>query len=149
MIGELNESQINTLLMSQASGRLGCSLNNQPYIVPVTYAYDGQYIYGQLTEGKKLEILRKNNKVCFEVDLMLNLQTWQGVIVYGTFEELEGEELDEAREFFTSQNYPLSTINKVHPHEHGVSVKLDDSNRVKPVMYRINIKKKTGRFERQ
>ena len=149
MLGELNEIQMHNLLMSQASGRLGCSVDNQPYIVPVIYAYDGKYIYGQLTEGKKLEMLRKNNKVCFFFFFLMNMQNWQGVIVYGTFEELKGKDLKEAKDIFYSQNYPLSTGNKVHPHEHGVNVKLDDSNRVKPVMYRIKIKNKSGRFEKQ
>lgn len=59
MLGELNEIQMHNLLMSQASGRLGCSVDNQPYIVPVTYAYDGKYIYGQLTEGKNWKCSEK------------------------------------------------------------------------------------------
>ncbi len=133
--------------MSQATGRLGCSIDDQPYIIPVTYAYDGKYIYGQLTEGKKLDILRKNNKVCFEIDVALNMQNWQGVIVYGIFEELKGANLKEAKDKFYTRNYPLASHSKVHPHEHGINVQLDDSNRLKPVMYRIKIKKKTGRFE--
>jgi hypothetical protein len=37
----------------------------------------------------------------------------------------------------------------VHPYEHEVESKVDDSTRVKFVMYKIHIEKKTGRFEKQ
>ena len=70
MLGELNDTEIRNVLSSQVLGRLACSKGNQPYIVPVTYTYDDEYIYGQSNIGKKLRILRKNPNVCFEVDTM-------------------------------------------------------------------------------
>ena len=88
MLGELSKDQIESILSSQALGRLACCVNNQPYIVPVTYAYDGKYIYGQSNEGKKLEMMRQNPKVCFEVDMMVNITNWKSVIVNGHLEEL-------------------------------------------------------------
>ena len=53
MLGELNELQIDHLLLSQFVGRIGCTNNKNPYIVPVTYVYDGKYIIGQTKEGLK------------------------------------------------------------------------------------------------
>jgi hypothetical protein len=41
------------------------------------------------------------------------------------------------------------TSSTIHTHEHEVTANVDDSNRVKPVMYRIAIKEKSGRFENQ
>ncbi len=149
MTGELNEHQINNLLLSQVVGRIACCSKEQPYIVPVTYAFDGIYIYGQTNEGKKLDILRNNRNVCFEADAMINMQNWQSVIVYGSFEELKGKELEKAREIFHNRIFPLMTSSTVHKHEHATSSVVDDSTRVKYVMYRIKIKSKTGRFERQ
>jgi nitroimidazol reductase NimA-like FMN-containing flavoprotein (pyridoxamine 5'-phosphate oxidase superfamily) len=53
--------------------RLALSENDQPYIVPLNYGYS--FENGALTlyfhsakEGKKLEIIRKNNLACFEID---------------------------------------------------------------------------------
>ena len=89
MLGQLNDTQIRNILSSQAVGRLACTDGKQPYIVPVTYTYDGKYIYGQTNEGTKLKMLRKNPKVCFEVDMMTDMRNWQSVIVYGKFEELK------------------------------------------------------------
>jgi nitroimidazol reductase NimA-like FMN-containing flavoprotein (pyridoxamine 5'-phosphate oxidase superfamily) len=149
MVGELNKDQINNVLSSQVLGRLACSKDGQPYIVPVTYTYDGAFIYGQTNEGVKLDILRANPTVCFETDIMLNMRNWQSVVVYGVFEELEGTVADEARETLFNRVYPLLTSSTVHTFQHEVTTEVDDTTRVKTVMYRIKIDKVTGRFEKQ
>jgi uncharacterized protein len=149
MIGQLSEQQINNILSSQVIGRLACTDGKQPYIVPVTYAYDGEYIYGQSNEGTKLDILRKNPLVCFEIDIMTDMRNWQSVIISGKFEELKKKEAASAREILFNRVFPLMTSSTIHAHEHEVTETVDDSSRVKHVMYRIKIKKMTGRFEKQ
>jgi nitroimidazol reductase NimA-like FMN-containing flavoprotein (pyridoxamine 5'-phosphate oxidase superfamily) len=149
MLGQLTNDQIYNILSSQVVGRLACTDGKMPYIVPVTYAYDGKYIYGQTNEGTKLKILRKNPNVCFEVDMITNMSNWQSVIVYGEFEELKKDEAAKAREILFGSNFSLLTSSTVHAHEHGVTAELDDSNRVKYVMYRIKISLVSGRFEKQ
>lgn len=149
MLGELNEIQINNVLSSQVLGRLACTNKKEPYIVPLTYTYDGEFIYGQMKKGKKLKMLRKNPNVCFEVDMMTDMANWQSVLVFGKFEELKNKKSDKAREILFKRVYPLMTSSTVHPHEHAVTSEVDDSNREKPVMYRIKIKKVTGRFEKK
>jgi uncharacterized protein len=149
MIGQLDDAQINNILSSQVLGRLACTDGMQPYIVPVTYAYDGKYIYGQTNEGMKLKMLRKNPNICFEVDIMMNMANWQSVIVFGKFEELKTEDSIKARDLLFSRVFPLMTSSTVHTHEHEETGKIDDSTRVKYFMYRIKIEKMTGRFEKQ
>ena len=149
MLGELNETQINNVLSSQVLGRLACTNKKGPYIVPLTYTYDGEYIYGQTKKGKKLKMLRKNPNVCFEVDMMTDMANWQSVLVYGKFEELKNKKSGKARDILFKRVYPLMTSSTIHPHEHAVSSVVDDSNREKPIMYRIKIKKVTGRFEKK
>ncbi|MGF2412740.1 pyridoxamine 5'-phosphate oxidase family protein [Ferruginibacter sp.] len=149
MLGLLNEVQINNILTSQAIGRLACTDGEQPYIVPLTFAYDGDYIYGQTNEGLKLEMLRKNPHVCFEVDVMSDMRNWQSVIIKGEFEELKDVQEQEAREILFRHVFPLLTSSTINPYGHQVTDSIDDSNRVKNVMYRIGIKEKTGRFEKQ
>ena len=148
MIGNLNDDQINNILLSQAVGRIGCVNGNEPYIVPVTYLYDGTHIYGQTQPGMKLDIMRKNPNICFQVDLISNMGNWQSVLVTGTFHELHEEEAQIARENLYNRVYPLLTTSTIHSHEHEVVTEVEDANRVKEVMYRIEIKTKTGRFEK-
>ena len=150
MLGELNELQIDHLLLSQFVGRIGCTDGKKPYIVPVTYVFDGKYIIGQSRPGFKVNIMRKNPNVCFEVDSIMNMTNWQSAIISGKFSELNGKEADTARDYMFNHMWPLLTSATIHPHEHEVSTSaVDDANRVKPIMYRIRVDEKTGRFEKQ
>jgi len=56
------------LLGKEFYGRLGISVGDQPYIVPVNYVLDGKKIYiHSANKGRKLDAIRANPKVCFEV----------------------------------------------------------------------------------
>jgi len=121
MLGELNNGQMINILSSQALGRLACTDGKHPYIVPLTYTYDGTYIYGQTSEGTKLEILRSNPNVCFEVDRLTDMRNWQSVIVYGKFEELKSKEAEKAREILFNRVFPLMTSSTIHSFEHEVT----------------------------
>lgn len=148
MLGELSKLEIENLLLSQNLGRLACSGNNKPYIVPVTYVFDGKYIYGQTNEGTKLDILRKNPAVCFEVDAMTSMTNWQCAVVFGRFEELAGADALTARNILFGKVFSLMTSKTIHKHEHSSDDEpVDDARRVKYVMYRISIDEVTGRFE--
>jgi len=149
MLGQLNDQEIKNLLASQVLGRMACTEGKQPYIVPVTYTYDGKYIYGQTNEGMKLNILRENPSICFEVDRMSDMNNWQSVLVFGTFEELKDENAEKARELLFGRVLSLMTSSTVHTHEHDSKSVIDDDTRVKYYMYRININKMTGRFEKK
>ena len=149
MLGELDTYKMKNILASQSLGRLACCKDRQPYIIPVTYAFDGDCIYGQSNEGMKLDIMRQNPNVCFEVDQMTDMRNWQSVIVYGIFEELKGADAEAARELLFGRVYTLTTSSTVHLHEHAETSKIDDAVRVKHVMYRIKIESMTGRFEKQ
>lgn len=149
MLGQLNEIQINNILSSQVLGKMACTDGLQPYIVPVTYAYDGQYIYGQTNEGTKLEILRKNPNICFEVDIMLNMRNWQSVLVFGVFEELDAISGNLARQMLFNRIYPLTTSSTVQHEGHEEKYVPEDGTRIKNVMYRIAVTMTTGRFEKE
>ena len=145
---ELTNDQVNSILLSQAFGRLACTDGSTPYIVPITYAYDGKYIYGQTNEGTKLVMMRKNPSVCFEVDRMTDMKNWKSVIIYGQFEELDGENAEEARTKFFGRLFPLTTRNSIHAFQHETAYEPDDTMRIKKVMFRIKIEEITGRFEK-
>jgi uncharacterized protein len=85
MLGTLSVEEIDVLLKNQLVGRLGCHTAGETYIVPISYAYDGDYIYCHTYEGKKVDMMRKNNKVCFEVDDLQTMAEWKSVIIQGQF----------------------------------------------------------------
>lgn len=50
--------------------RLGMSRNDQPYVVPLCFAYSDNTLYfHSADEGLKLEIIQQNPKVCVEFDI--------------------------------------------------------------------------------
>ena len=149
MIGKLDNNQINNLLSSQSIGRLACTDGEQPYIVPISFTYDGIYIYGQTNMGKKLKIIRKNPDVCFEVDQMMDMRNWQSVVIYGEFEEIKNKDAGIGRELLFEKEFSLLTNNSIHAHEHAVTSVLDDENRFKEILFRIKIKKVSGRFQNE
>jgi nitroimidazol reductase NimA-like FMN-containing flavoprotein (pyridoxamine 5'-phosphate oxidase superfamily) len=73
MLGTLTDAQIDRLLHTESVGRIGCHAGGRPYVVPVTYVYDGSAIYGHTGDGMKVRMMRENPAVCFEVDRMESL----------------------------------------------------------------------------
>ena len=63
-------SEIEEIIHKSIVCRVGMSENNIPYIVPLCFGYQDKiiYIHGSL-EGKKINILQKNQNVCFEFDI--------------------------------------------------------------------------------
>ncbi|MFN8255829.1 MAG: pyridoxamine 5'-phosphate oxidase family protein [Bacteroidales bacterium] len=50
--------------------RVAFCKNNQPYLVPLSFGYDGKCIYLHTAkEGKKIDYIETNNRVCFEMDI--------------------------------------------------------------------------------
>ncbi len=149
MLGQLTNTQMDDLLKKQTVGRLGYHDDSKSYITPVTYVYEGNYIYGQTNEGMKLNIIRDNPYVCFEVDAITNMANWESVMLWGHFEELEDDTAKKAREFLYNNLLDLLTSTTIHLQKHGHSHEMDDKNRIKQIVYRIRIAERTGRFEKQ
>lgn len=148
MFGKLNKDQIEELLHHQFIGRIACHADGVTYIVPMSYVYDGTYIYAHALEGTKISMMRKNPQVCFEVDNTKNLADWQSVVAWGTFEELAGgEERTNAIRKLEDRTLPILSSETMHltpqwpfPSENG--------NDVPGIMFRIRLTEKTGRFEK-
>ncbi len=88
-IAAVPQSECRELLKRINIGRLACSLDNEPYVVPVLFSYeDPDRIYVFSTVGKKIKWMRKNPKVCLEVDEISNSSNWLSVVVNGTYLEL-------------------------------------------------------------
>ncbi|ARK09817.1 pyridoxamine 5'-phosphate oxidase family protein [Fibrella sp. ES10-3-2-2] len=139
MLSDLSPEVTNHLLTTQFFGRIGCAANGQVLVVPVSYFYDGQAIYGHTREGTKTQFLRQNPAVCFEVDEICSPTSWRSVVVQGMYEELEGDE----RTYIEQQLGP----GRIAPQKLAQSDTSELPPLDKSVVYRIRIIKKTGRSE--
>lgn len=60
---------IDEILLRSDICRLGLVENNEAYIVPVNYAYkDGEIFIHSAHSGRKIEILKQNQRVSFEIE---------------------------------------------------------------------------------
>ena len=107
MLGSLSAAEIEDLLRTEVVARLGCHAENRTYIVPVTYAYDGDGLLVQSADGLKVRMMHQNPLVCVEVDHIDNLANWRSVIAWGRFEELFGSDASAALARLRERLQPL------------------------------------------
>ncbi|MGD8962612.1 MAG: pyridoxamine 5'-phosphate oxidase family protein [Desulfobacterales bacterium] len=98
-----DKSEIESVIRKSQICRLGLSENGLPYIVPLCFGYQDDSLYfHSATEGRKIDILRRNNQVCFEFDGDTRITTgktacawgmqYRSVIGYGTASFIEDPE---------------------------------------------------------
>jgi uncharacterized protein len=88
VVQELSAEECRAFLTRARIGRLGCSFNDQPYVIPIGIAYEGDFIYVFATVGQKIIWMRENPKVCILVDEIKSESHWESVIVNGLYQEL-------------------------------------------------------------
>jgi len=96
-------SELAAIIRKSQVCRLALALDNEPYLVPVNFGYDGQAIYlHTAVAGRKIDFFEGNPRVCFgfETDhqLLDDPQTacrwtmhYASVIGYGTISEVIGD----------------------------------------------------------
>ncbi|MEP7318352.1 MAG: pyridoxamine 5'-phosphate oxidase family protein [Panacibacter sp.] len=151
MIGKLTSGQIEEILSENIVGRIACSDGKRSYVVPVNYVYDGKFIIAHSTPGMKIEMMRKNPQVCFEVDETKSFTNWKSVIVWGEYQELTNErDRYNAMKLFVDKmmHIKISETARLYETFKPGNIKQQRmKGTIKPVIYRIVITEKTGRFE--
>lgn len=65
-----DESEIERIISKALVCRVAVCESDRPYIIPMCFGFkDGILFFHSAQEGKKVEILKKNNRVCFEMDV--------------------------------------------------------------------------------
>lgn len=148
MIGNLTTPEIEDLLINNVIARIGCHANGVTYVVPTSYAYDGEFVYCHSQEGMKVDMMRQNPAVCFEVDSLDTMANWKSLIAWGKFEEIT----DPVQRTNAIQKLNERTL----PQSVGQKVKLSElwpfsseEAEVNGVVYKIRLTKKTGRYEEE
>ncbi len=152
MYGTLSDPEMDELLAAGVFGHLGYCDEGKPYVVPLAYVFHDNVFYGQTTEGRKTELIRKNPLVCFQVQHERNYE-WRSVVSWGTFEEFDFEHMEheEALPILQLLTERLAGIQKnvgiVLPSfslEGTPAAKTVDGR--KSVLFRILVTERTGKF---
>lgn len=93
LIHVLPPDGIEALLRTAVVGRIACCAHGavgdgRPYLVPLAYGYDGEAVYAHSGPGRKLDLMRAEPRVTFEVDEADAPDRWRSVIAEGEFEEI-------------------------------------------------------------
>jgi hypothetical protein len=138
MIAQLGSKESREILSQQRRGRLGCSLNNEPYVVPVNYLLEDDCIYIHSLAGHKINLLRANPRACLQVDDIVDDYNWRSVIATGWYEEVSNAEERERK---------LAALFRHLPHLTPVESKMK-SGAEQAILFRIRIERITGVGER-
>ena len=87
-INEMTREECREFLARASVGRLGCSFDNQPYVVPIHFAMEEGYLYVFSTFGQKVKWMRANPKVCVQADEAKSESEWVSVVIHGEYQEL-------------------------------------------------------------
>ena len=88
IVREMTQQECVAVLSECTLGRLACARDNHPYVVPVFFAFADKHVYSFSMEGQKVDWMRTNPFVCFQVDEFSTKREWRTVVVYGHYEEL-------------------------------------------------------------
>jgi len=92
-------------------------------------------------------MMRKNPKVCFQVDQVDSMSNWRSVILWGRFEEMDtARDEEKAIRILVNRLQPFRTSESVKPSESAPNDM--PTKEKKPVLYRIRVAEISGRFEK-
>lgn len=141
-IWPLEQKESIELIERNRFGHLACHSIDDIYVVPITYAAEGGYIYSHSREGKKIEMMRNNPYICIQVEEVQEFNKWKSVIAWGEFEELSGDMAT------LGMRMLLRRVLSVEKQKQRSELEIDFSAQLESaVIYRMRMQKMTGRLE--
>jgi uncharacterized protein len=142
LIHELTPGECRRVLSLATVARLACSHADQPYIVPISFAFDPESnsLFGFSTMGKKVEWMRENPKVCLEVEDITDRFHWQTVVILGRYEEIS-----DSPEHAVQRQHMLDLLGARAEWWFPGAARFERSQPQAVVIYRIHITSMTGR----
>jgi uncharacterized protein len=72
----VDRKEIDSIINRSEICRIALSVNDLPYIVPVNFGYKNNCLYfHSAKEGQKIDMIKFNNRVCFQMDADYSLIT--------------------------------------------------------------------------
>ena len=140
-----DRDEIDRIIRTALVCRIAFADGNEPYIVPVSFGYDGRAIFIHTARtGRKLEFVTANDRVCFELEANVTLLenhddpcawsfAFESVIGYGTMSEL------------TESADKTAALNHIMRHYSGRDWDIDTASVATTRAWRIDIESLTGK----
>ena len=136
MMKTLSNDDARRLFESARVARLGCIVNGEPYVVPISCMLEGNYLYSHSLNGMKISAMRENPRACVQVDEIESEFLWRSAIAFGKYEEITDP--DERAEILNKlfRAFPLLT-----PVESTIAI---DGLAQRVIVFRIRIDRLTA-----
>ncbi len=122
-----SRAEIDAVIRDSDVLRLAFAVDNGPYLVPVSFGYDGAALYFHTAKsGRKIDCIETNNRVCFEMEQNVELVrhperpcdwtfSFESVIGFGTVHELKSNEdrergLNAIMEHYSGREWPFDPL---------------------------------------
>lgn len=136
MIKDLSQDKAREMLRKGRIARLACVSEGEPYVVPVSYVFDGESVLIHSLPGRKITAMRANPRVCLQIDEIEDGLNWTSVLACGNYEEINN-----AQERSRMMGALLTNFPQLTPVE---SVIANDAGTPALIVFRIRIDKITG-----
>lgn len=139
-----NRGQIEAIIQKADVCRLALADERGPYIVPLNFGFAGNALYFHSAhKGRKIDILKKNPRVCFEFDLDVAIvpsdkpcswnTCYQSVIGFGR------------ASFVDRQSAKKEALNMIMDHYAGRSFEFSQTDLQKVTIIRVEIEQMIGK----
>ena len=130
MLETLHPDEVEDMLYLHHIGQLACIDRDRPYIVPITYVYDGGSVYGHTAPGRKIGALRMRPAVAFCIQDHPEPNVWRSVVAEGVYEEVTAD---------PERQDLLAALDLASPHVH-----MD----AEEIVFRLRLTSRSGRLLR-
>lgn len=142
-------SETEELLQKKFYGHLGCASAKEIYVVPITYVYVNGTVYGYTHEGKKMELIRANPRVCLQVEEVQSGHKWKSAICNGTCTAVsDPSEIQKAR-LLMAEKFAKIREHEVYDPYFLLIEELNMHSEKEPasILYKIQLEEVTGKKE--
>ena len=136
MMTMLNETAARKVLQSARVARLGCIVNGEPYVVPISCHLEDDCLYSHSLPGLKITGLRENPRACVQADEIESDLHWRSAIAFGNYEEITKSNEREEILGRLLRKFPMLT-----PVESAIAA---DGSNPQVIIFRIRIDRLTG-----
>ena len=140
-----SRQEIDAIMRSALVCRIAFSNGDEPYVVPVSFGYDGEALFiHTATSGRKIDFIEANSRVCFEFEANVALVedpvdacawtfSFESVIGYGSVIEL------------VSAKEKSHALNQIMLHYSGREWDIPETRTATTRVWRIDIDEVTGK----
>ena len=137
--------QLEKIIRREKVCRLALSENDTPYLVPLSYGYANKTLYfHSAPAGKKIEILKSNPKLCFEIESNIEVVTDPLPCKWGMkFETVVGNGSAEFVEDLSAKREALKIIMNQYGSLYSDNITTDTLQNT--IVFKVEIKSMSGK----